>query len=57
MNKSVNKEKKGLTKSKHSSPRQKEDVEWHCLHTSCIGMKRVKEKRFHTVKHDKPNFV
>ena len=27
MNKSVNKEKKGLTKSKQSSPRQKEDVE------------------------------
>ena len=60
MNKSVNKEKKGLTKSKQSSPRQKEDVKrdremLHCLQESCRGKRHVAQqwsKHIRTKMHD-----
>ena len=59
MNKSVNKEKKGLTKSKQSSPRQKEDVKrYHCLQESCRSKRHVAQIRWdlhiNTKMHD-PN--
>ena len=45
--------------SKHTgrAPSTRGAGHWHCRHKSCIGMNPVKEKRYHRVKHEIPNFA